>query len=82
MTFYDCDMAVIMTITKTSLSLKYNYDISYSLIIEGTVMRAKSYSAESTSSSEDAESDMSHLQEQVFQLDGHYEDIIAIDSDL
>lgn len=75
-------MAVIMTITKTSLSLKYNYDISYSLIIEGTVMRAKSYSAESTSSSEHAESDMYHLQEDVFQLDGHYEDIIAIDSDL
>ena len=53
-------------------------------MIEGTIMRAKHYSAESTSSHQQqhSESDMSHLHEEVLEMDGHYEDIIAIDSDL
>lgn len=59
-------------------------DLCCSLAIEGSTVRVQSYTAASASTTNptSAHSDMSHLTEEVFVLDGYYEDIIAMDLDM
>jgi len=56
------------------------YTLCCSLSIEGCLVRAESLSASTVHSTSD-QSEYSYLIEEVFATDGHYEDIIAIDSD-
>lgn len=53
-----------------------------SLFIEGSSLKPQTHSASTTLSTSTDASDLSSLHEEVFDIDGVYEDFIAIDSDV
>lgn len=66
--------------------LSWYVHVCFSLFIEGNSVRTHSYPPSTTTAStsysiHSSPHDLSHLHEDVFEMDGDYEDIIAIDSD-